>query len=110
MVKFRDEYKKGDYLVMCAICGCQMHRSKTRRNWKGFLVCFADWEPKNVSDYPPPTFKREGTAIVRTQPIPPDTFQADTPDSTAYTKNKRWGFTENLKWGSCGSFNTWGNT
>jgi len=32
-------YKRGDWWVICDICGLKYRKSETRKNWKGQIVC-----------------------------------------------------------------------
>jgi len=48
----RDEYKPGDWNVICDQCGFKKKRSECRFTWEGLLVC-ADtcWEPRHQQDF-----------------------------------------------------------
>ena len=47
----RKPYVKGEYKVMCDICGSVRYASQTRMNWKGERVCSDTcWEPRNPQE------------------------------------------------------------
>ena len=49
----RKPYVKGEYKVMCDICGSVRYASQTRMNWKGERVCSDTcWEPRNPQEMP----------------------------------------------------------
>lgn len=45
-------YVKGEYKVMCDICGRVMYASQTVFNWKHERVCKQCWEPRNPQETP----------------------------------------------------------
>ena len=47
----RKPYIRGEYKVMCDICGEVRYASQTRMNWKGERVCSDTcWEPRNPQE------------------------------------------------------------
>ena len=47
---------KGNYNVLCDVCGFKMKASEVKKRWDGFMVCKEDWEPRHPLDfYAPPT-------------------------------------------------------
>ena len=40
-----------DYNVICDVCGFKFKASELRKRWDGFMVCAADWEPRNILDF-----------------------------------------------------------
>lgn len=45
-------YIPGDPWCVCDICGLQIRKSKTRKNWKGQIVCGATcYEPRHPQDF-----------------------------------------------------------
>lgn len=46
-----DEYKAGDYNVICDRTGGKYKRSECRFTWDGLLVHKAVWEPRQQQDF-----------------------------------------------------------
>ena len=44
VISGKSNYKKGDWNIICDVCGCKMKRSEARKRWDGMLVCGDDWE------------------------------------------------------------------
>lgn len=46
-------YRTGsyDYNTLCDVCGFKFKASELRKRWDGFMVCDADWEPRNILDF-----------------------------------------------------------
>ena len=63
MKKEFDNYKKGDWNVICDVCGCKMKHSESRKRWDGMLVCGEDWERRHPNDFAPPRFPGEGRGL-----------------------------------------------
>lgn len=42
-----DKYKKGDWYVICDLCGIRYFKSETRLDWRGLLLCDECWAPKH---------------------------------------------------------------
>lgn len=48
----RAYYRKGDYLVICALCAMTRFRSECRFTWDNFLVCKDTcWYPREAQDF-----------------------------------------------------------
>lgn len=46
-------YAAGKYAYgLCDICGQRYRLNDLRKNWKGFMVCSADYEPKEPQLFP----------------------------------------------------------
>lgn len=43
--------KKGDWNVICDVCGLKMKASEVRKRWDGMYVCKDDWEPRHQQDF-----------------------------------------------------------
>lgn len=43
-------YKPGDALAICDSCGYRFHLSELRTDWRGFMVCKKDYEPRHPQD------------------------------------------------------------
>jgi hypothetical protein len=43
------------YNVICDICGFQYKSGELKKRWDGYMVCAADWEPRNILDFYQPT-------------------------------------------------------
>ena len=43
--------KSYEYNVSCDVCGFKYKASELRPRWDGFMVCDADWEPRNILDF-----------------------------------------------------------
>lgn len=42
-----NKYRRGDYYVICDICGLQYYRSECKKNWKQQIVCKQCYESKH---------------------------------------------------------------
>ena len=42
---------KGDYNIICDVCGWKMKASHGRKRWDGYIVCKDDWEPRQPLDF-----------------------------------------------------------
>jgi hypothetical protein len=52
---------------LCDICGQRYRLTDLRKNWKGFMVCSADYEPKEPQLFP---IRVKGDAIAVQDPRP----------------------------------------
>jgi hypothetical protein len=43
-------YKPGDHLALCDSCGRRFYGSELRKDWRGFMVCKKDYEPRHTQD------------------------------------------------------------
>lgn len=59
--------RKDDNMVICDICGFAMKASKTRFNYKGQLVCFADYEPRHPLELLRPRKERPRPRKIRVE-------------------------------------------
>lgn len=39
------------YNVICDVCGFQYKSNELKKRWDGYMVCEADWEPRNILDF-----------------------------------------------------------
>lgn len=61
-------YAKGKYaLGLCDYCGQQFKLNDLRKNWRGFKVCEADYEPKEPQLEP---LRYRGDAVALFEPRP----------------------------------------
>jgi hypothetical protein len=44
-------YKPGTALAICDSCGYRFYLSELRKDWRGFMVCKRDYEPRHPQDY-----------------------------------------------------------
>lgn len=47
----RNDYKHGDYNVICDYSGRKVKRSECQYTWDGFLVHHDYWEPRHPQDF-----------------------------------------------------------
>lgn len=40
-----------NYNTLCDVCGFKFKASELQMRWDGFMVCAADWEPRNILDF-----------------------------------------------------------
>lgn len=50
-MSYKPRYEKGDWIAVCDACGRYFKASTLRKRWDGFMVCSADWEPRQPQDY-----------------------------------------------------------
>lgn len=43
-------YKPGDAWAICDSCGYRFYKSDLRKDWRGFMVCSKDYEPRHPQD------------------------------------------------------------
>lgn len=43
-------YKPGDHWAICDSCGMRFYGSQLRKDWRGFMVCKDDYEPRHPQD------------------------------------------------------------
>jgi hypothetical protein len=43
-------YKPGDSWAICDSCGRRFFLSQLRKDWRGFMVCKQDYEPRHPQD------------------------------------------------------------
>ena len=46
-----NSYHKGDWKVICDVCGFQYLASQLRKRWDNLMVCPADWETRQPQDF-----------------------------------------------------------
>jgi len=44
-------YDRGDWSVLCDVCGRKLKASDLRQRWDGLKVCTEDWEPRQPQDF-----------------------------------------------------------
>lgn len=42
---------KGNYNVLCDVCGFKMKASEVKKRWDGAIVCKEDWEQRHQLDF-----------------------------------------------------------
>lgn len=79
-------YAKGKYaLGLCDYCGQQFKLNELRKNWRGFKVCEADYEPKEPQ-LEPLRYKGDAVALFEPRPdrIEPIDVYVVAPGDTAF--------------------------
>ena len=46
-----DFWKKGQWLVICDVCGMKYHSADLKERWDGLMVCRQDWNPRQPQDF-----------------------------------------------------------
>lgn len=46
-----DYYKKGQWKVVCDVCGFFYHSGGMKQRWDGLMVCHKDWNPRQPQDF-----------------------------------------------------------
>lgn len=46
-----DFWKKGQWLVICDICGMKFHSGSLRERWDGLMCCKEDWNIRQPQDF-----------------------------------------------------------
>lgn len=46
-----DYYKKGQWLVICDVCGMKYHSSDLKMRWDGLMCCTQDWNIRQPQDF-----------------------------------------------------------
>jgi hypothetical protein len=46
-----DFWKKGQWLVICDVCGIKYHSSDLKERWDGLMCCRQDWNPRQPQDF-----------------------------------------------------------
>lgn len=46
----RFSYKSGDNISVCDSCGLAFYGSELKKDWRGFMVCKKDYEPRHPQD------------------------------------------------------------
>lgn len=102
---------RGDYKLVCDVCGRVCMRSIAKKRWDGLMVCPEDFEPRHINDSLPPFYKNEGRGVKDARPEVTETFVSDsvTAQSDNYNKGKIWGDTGNAIWGGAGDPSIWGS-
>lgn len=84
-MSYRSRYDKGDWKVICDVCGREFKASILRQRWDGLMVCQDDWEPRQPQDFV------RGVADVQappwTRPEASDTFVSGFSASVTITAN-----------------------
>lgn len=44
-------FDQGDWNAVCFRCGAQKKASSLKRQWQGYYVCPAHWEPRHPQDF-----------------------------------------------------------
>ena len=50
-MSYRPTYVKGEWKVLCDICGVEYKASELQKRWDWFMVCSYDWEPRQPQDF-----------------------------------------------------------
>lgn len=67
------EYRPGGVWGICQMCGFKHRLAELRKDWRGLLVCSADYDPK-PDLMNPPRMMAEQVPVRDPSPEPPDTF------------------------------------
>jgi hypothetical protein len=46
-----DYYKKGQWLVLCDVCGMKYHSGDLKQRWDGLMCCRQDWNIRQPQDF-----------------------------------------------------------
>ena len=46
-----NQYKPGDWLIICDVCGTKIKASESKRRWDGLIVCAKDHEFRHPQDF-----------------------------------------------------------
>lgn len=46
-----DFYKKGQWDVICDVCGMKYHSGDLKERWDGLMCCRQDWNPRQPQDF-----------------------------------------------------------
>lgn len=65
-------YKPGDHKSVCDSCGYTFFASQLRKDWRGFMVCPKDYEPRHPQDNVQSTTDR--ISVKDARPERPDIF------------------------------------
>lgn len=68
-----DYYAKGQWNVICDVCGFKFKSSKIRKRWDGLMVCHDDWETNHPQKFL--RVKEDKIAPPWTRPDPPITYK-----------------------------------
>lgn len=44
-------FKMGDWNAICDMCGGKFKASELKEDWRGFMMCARDWEPRHPQDF-----------------------------------------------------------
>ena len=50
-MSYFSRYDRGDWSVLCDVCGRKMKASDLRQRWDGLKTCQEDWEPRQPQDF-----------------------------------------------------------
>lgn len=67
-----NNYRAGDYYVICDVCGFKIRASETRRRWDNLRVCTKDWESRHPQDFV--RGRRDRQRVPDPRPEPADNF------------------------------------
>jgi hypothetical protein len=85
----RIRYVRGEWKVICDVCGRRFLSSDLRKRWDGMMVCSRDWETRQPQDFvrakidiqAAPWTRPQSTdsfvpltSIIAVPPVPPGTF------------------------------------
>ena len=68
-----DEYREGEWNLICDRSGRKIKASEARREWNGLIVHESEYEERHPQDYVRGRPDRQ--AVPFTRPEPPDTFR-----------------------------------
>jgi len=70
MANRKNNYKKGDWNVICDVCGFKKRASEVRLRWDGLYVCQEDWETRHPQEFL--RTPKDDTSVPFTRPEPSD--------------------------------------
>lgn len=76
---YKNNYIRGDYFVICDICGSKVRSSTTRMQWNNMRVCASEWNAKPLELRPQQSLPHEGRPVKNSRPPPTtDTYIDET--------------------------------
>lgn len=72
MYRKTDTATRGDWSIICDVCGFKIKASKSKKRWDGLIVCPEDWEPRHPQDFL--KIGKEDQSVPFTRTKPADTF------------------------------------
>lgn len=75
-MSYFSRYDKGEWSVLCDVCGRKFRNQDLRQRWDGLKTCSDDWEPRQPQDFVRGVADYQ--APVWTRPEPSDQFRTVT--------------------------------
>jgi len=75
-MSYFSRYDKGEWSVLCDVCGRKFRNQDLRQRWDGLKTCSDDWEPRQPQDFVRGVADYQ--APVWTRPEPADQFRTVT--------------------------------